>query len=78
MTLQEIYDNVERLDDIEHEKLVDYVNELIFNIKRKESKIISLRTELNFYDRQLDKIQKLINNVIHSNKYKGDVKWNNK
>lgn len=78
MGIMDIKDNADRLSELDKGVLEDYVEELLINNKRKESKIISLRTEIKYYKRQLDKVKRLIEKTIKSDNYKDDEVWGDK
>ena len=77
MSLREIKNNIGNFDNLDKNMLVDYVEELLLVEKRKESKITSLKTEIKFYNRQLEKIERLIHNTM-KNDYKKIADWDEK
>jgi len=77
MTLKEINDNLGNLGNLDKETLARFINELLINIKLKESKNISLKTEIKFLKRNLNKVKKMIDRVIENNDNK-EINYLNK
>jgi len=77
MSLAEIRSNVDRLEEIDKEVLIRYINELLLKEKRQENKIMSLRSEIKFSERQLKKIKNLIDKSLKARE-RGDVTWKEK
>jgi len=79
MSLTEIKDNINKLEKLDKNVLVDYVNELMINIKKQESKNLSLKTEIKYLKRNLTKVKQMIDRVVENQEekksyYTGDKK----
>jgi len=67
MSINEIKQNVEILETKSNEELVRYVNELLIQNKRHESKIVGLNAQLRYLNRHLKKVRDLIDNTMKIN-----------
>lgn len=74
MSLSEIERNIDTLDEKKKDELVQYVHELLVNKKKQDSKIVSLRTEIKFLNRHMEKIRDLINRTLNT-KVQEDKLW---
>jgi len=70
MSILEIKQNIDTLSLKSKDDLINYVHELIIHEKRQDSKIISLKTELKYLERNLKKIRDMINKSISSKETK--------
>lgn len=66
MSLTEIKDNINKLEELDKNVLIDYVNELMINTKKQESKNLSLKTEIKYLKRNLTKVKQMIDRVVEN------------
>lgn len=78
MTITDIKENIDNLQECEKETLIDYINELLILDKRKDSKIMSLRNELKYLKRQLEKVRTNINKIIDNGSVDNKRIWSEK
>ncbi len=74
MTITEIKNNIDKLNELNKELLINYVHELLTYHQRQDSKIISLQTDIKFYTRHLKKVRDMIDKSI-SSKIKSKEQW---
>lgn len=67
MSLNEIRNNADKLESLDKETLVRYINELLLYIKRQDSKNISLRADAKYMHKQLEKLRTHITKILNSN-----------
>lgn len=70
MSLTEIKDNINKLEELDKNVLIDYVNELMINIKKQESKNLSFKTEIKYLKRNLTKVKQMIDRVVENQEEK--------
>lgn len=63
MSITHIKENIDNLDKKSKEELISYINELLLQIKRKESKIISLQSEIKYQSRTMNKAADILKNA---------------
>lgn len=64
MSINDIKNNADRLHELDKETLIKYTHELLMQNKKNESKIVSLRAEIKYLNRFLNKINGLINKTL--------------
>ncbi len=74
MSLAEIKENIDKFEEKDKEELIRYIHELLIYEKRQESKAISLKTEIKYYNRHLKKVRDLIDKTLQA-KIKEPETW---
>lgn len=63
MSLNEIKENAENLENKSKDELIRYVHEMLTYYKRIENRIISYRSDVKYYQRHLKKIKDMIDKI---------------
>lgn len=66
MSISEIRENINDLENMDKDTLVRYVQELLVHEKRQNSKIMSHKTEIKFLHRHMKQIKNRIDKTLNS------------
>ena len=77
MSIDDIRKTLHELDNKSKDELKHNVHELLLYIKRQENKMISLYSEIKFYQRYMTKIRDMINKSLEP-KNNDNLIWNSK
>jgi Mg2+ and Co2+ transporter CorA len=75
MSILEIKNNFDNLDEKTQDELKRYIHELLIREKQQYNKIASLKTEINYLHRHLKKLRDMIDRSLKTN-VKDEV-WKN-
>lgn len=67
MSISEIKNNAEDLESLDTKTLARYINELLLYIKRQDSKNVSLRADVKYMHKQLERLKVHITKILDSN-----------
>jgi hypothetical protein len=76
MSISEIKQNYDKLEELDKETLIRYINVLLNSDRKQLSKIMSLNSQIKYYNRHFTKMKDHIDKIL-STQTNDDI-WRNK